>query len=297
MEDIFVALNSILSHKMRSMLTMLGIIIGIGAIIAIFSIIEGNTENTKRQLIGGNNNTIKVVYDKKSAIDPTIPEKSQAQKPSYIPFMGEDVLSKIKEISGVKNALLTYGTDEKIYYLSQKSSGKIQAVSQTAADIKQQRLLEGEGFDSEAFKNQEQVTYLEKSLYDSLFPKGDGIGKYVEVLGNPFKVIGVFESTEQSGLTAGAEKVAYIPLQQWHRIFDTINVSPEVTVQTHKADDLKKVAKKVSDYLNQQMPPSDYMFGVLNLQEFERQLDNLNKSNFVLLAGIASISLLVGGIG
>ena len=297
MEDIFVALNSILSHKMRSMLTMLGIIIGIGAIIAIFSIIEGNTENTKRQLIGGNNNTIKVVYDKKSAIDPTIPEKSQAQKPSYIPFMGEDVLSKIKEISGVKNALLTYGTDEKIYYLSQKSSGKIQAVSQTAADIKQQRLLEGEGFDSEAFKNQEQVTYLEKSLYDSLFPKGDGIGKYVEVLGNPFKVIGVFESTEQSGLTAGAEKVAYIPLQQWHRIFDTINVSPEVTVQTHKADDLKKVAKKVSDYLNQQMPQSDYMFGVLNLQEFERQLDNLNQSNFVLLAGIASISLLVGGIG
>lgn len=141
------------------------------------------------------------------------------------------------------------------------------------------------------------MTYLEKSLYDSLFPKGDGIGKYVEVLGNPFKVIGVFESTEQSGLTAGAEKVAYIPLQQWHRIFDTINVSPEVTVQTHKADDLKKVAKKVSDYLNQQMPPSDYMFGVLNLQEFERQLDNLNKSNFVLLAGIASISLLVGGIG
>ena len=139
MEDIFVALNSILSHKMRSMLTMLGIIIGIGAIIAIFSIIEGNTENTKRQLIGGNNNTIKVVYDKKSSIDPTIPEKSQAQKPSYIPFMGEDVLAKIKEIPGVKNALMTYGTDEKIYYLSQKSSGKVQAVSQSVADITQQR--------------------------------------------------------------------------------------------------------------------------------------------------------------
>ena len=52
--------------------------------------------------------------------------------------------------------------------------------------------------------------------------------------------------------------------RSWHRIFDTINVSPEVTVQTHKADDLKQVAKKVSDYLNQQMPPSDYMFGVLN---------------------------------
>lgn len=65
MEDIIAALSSILSHKMRSILTMLGIIIGIGAIIAIFSIIEGNTENTKRQLIGGSNNTINIVFNKK----------------------------------------------------------------------------------------------------------------------------------------------------------------------------------------------------------------------------------------
>ena len=117
MEDIFVALNSILSHKMRSMLTMLGIIIGIGAIIAIFSIIEGNTENTKRQLIGGSNNTIKVVYDKKNVIDPSFPEKAQAKKPAYIPFMGEETLNKIREIPGVKDAVLTYGTDDKIYHL------------------------------------------------------------------------------------------------------------------------------------------------------------------------------------
>ena len=80
---------------------------------------------------------------------------------------------------------------------------------------------------SEAFKNQEQVTYLEKSLYDTLFPKGDGIGKYVEVKGNPFKVIGVFESTEQSGLTSGSEKVAYIPLQQWASDF----LIPSMSVQ------------------------------------------------------------------
>lgn len=157
---------------MRSMLTMLGIIIGIGAIIAIFSIIEGNTENTKRQLIGGNNNTIKVVYDKKSSIDPSIPEKSQAQKPSYIPFMGEDVLSKIKEIPGVKNALMTYGTDEKIYYLSQKSSGKVQAVSQSVADIKQQRLLEGEGFDSEAFKIKSKWPIWKRRSMTPSFPMG-----------------------------------------------------------------------------------------------------------------------------
>ena len=297
MEDIFVALNSILSHKMRSILTMLGIIIGIGAIIAIFSIIEGNTENTKRQLIGGSNNTIKVVYNKKNVINPDIPEKAQSRKPSFIPFMGEDVLDKIKGIPGVKNAVMAYQTDDKIYHLGEKSSGKIQAVSKNIADVKRMKIVEGADFSDQAFQNQEQVAYLEKSLYDSLFPKGDGIGKYVEIKGNPFKVIGVFQSTEQSGLTPGGEKMAYIPLQQWHRLFDEMNVEPEVTVQAHKADDLKNVAKKVGDYLNKQVPASDYVFGVMNLREFERQLDNLNQSNFVLLAGIASISLLVGGIG
>lgn len=81
--------------------------------------------------------------------------------------------------------------------------------------------------------NQEQVTYLQKNLYDSLFPNGNGIGKYIEVKGSPFKVIGM-ESTEQSGLTAGADRVAYIPLQQWHRLFEELNVNPEVTVQTLK---------------------------------------------------------------
>lgn len=297
MEDIFVALNSILSHKMRSVLTMLGIIIGIGAIIAIFSIIEGNTENTKRQLIGGSNNTIKVVYDKKSALNPEIPEKARSRKPDFIPFIGEEQLAKIKALPGVKDAVLTYGTDDKVYYLDQKTSGKIQAVSSNISQVKRLKIIEGADFSDPAFQNQEQVTYLEKSMYDSLFPKGDGLGKYVEFLGSPFKVIGVFESTDPSGLTPGGEKIAYIPLQQWHRIFEDINVDPEVTVQAYKADDLKKAAKRVGDYLNQQLPESDYMFGVMNLKEFERQLDNLNQANFVLLAGIASISLLVGGIG
>lgn len=66
MEEIGVAIQSILAHKMRSILTMLGVIIGIAAIISIFSIIEGNTANMKKEMIGGSNNTMEVEYDKKA---------------------------------------------------------------------------------------------------------------------------------------------------------------------------------------------------------------------------------------
>lgn len=65
MEEIRFALQSIFAHKMRSVLTMLGVIIGIVAIISIFSIIGGNTEKMKREMIGGNNNTMNIQYDKK----------------------------------------------------------------------------------------------------------------------------------------------------------------------------------------------------------------------------------------
>ena len=85
--------------------------------------------------------------------------------------MGEDILNKIREIPGVKNALLTYGTDDKIYHLEQKTTGKVQAVSQNIAEIKKMRTVEGADF--RILLSKPRAGYLSgKSLYDSLFPNG-----------------------------------------------------------------------------------------------------------------------------
>lgn len=297
MEEIKTAFQSILSHKMRSILTMLGIIIGIAAIIAIFSIIEGNTENTKRQLIGGNNNTIDVMYAKESALNPSVPEKQNAKKSLYIPFIDENNLKSIQKLKGVKTAALAYNTDQTVYHLQTEASSKVSAVTSNMGRLKQLKIIKGRGFLSKSFQNQEQVTILEKSLYQQLFPSDKGIGQYVEIKGSPFKVIGVYESQVTGTSNFGASKVTYIPLHQWSKIFEEVNVEPTVTVQTDRADNLKFASKQVSDYLNKLTPKSDYAFGTMNLEDFERQLDELNRSNFILLAGIASISLLVGGIG
>ena len=297
MEEIMTAFRSILSHKMRSILTILGIIIGIAAIIAIFSIIEGNTENTKRQLIGGNNNTIDVVYAKKSALKPSISEKQNAKKSLYIPFIDENNLKSIQKLKGVKAAAISYNIDQTIYHLQNEASSKVSAATSNMGRLKQLKIINGDGFLSKSFKDQEQVAILEQSLYQQLFPHDNGIGQYVEIKGAPFKVIGVYESQVTETSNFGANKVAYIPLHQWSKVFEEVNAEPTVTVQTNRADDLKFASKQVSNYLNKLTPKSDYAFGTVNLEDFERQLDELNHSNFVLLAGVASISLLVGGIG
>lgn len=74
---------------------MLGIIIGIASIIAIFSIIEGNTAKMKTDLIGGNNNTIGIKYEAKSYFDPSIASKKNPISPNYIPNVEQTTLKKI----------------------------------------------------------------------------------------------------------------------------------------------------------------------------------------------------------
>lgn len=302
MEEIRSALQSIFAHKMRSVLTMLGVIIGIAAIISIFSIIGGNTEKMKRETIGGNNNTMNIQYDKKSSfqsgnlLGEGLSEKEE-KKPLYLPFLREDVLNKINEIPEVLASGLSYQKDGKIYRKAKGADAKVSAVTSSVEDLEQLNFIKGEGFASQAFKEQQQAIFLQDSLYDELFPNEEGIGQFVEVNGVPFKVQGVFQLDTNSSNLFSFEKRAYVPLQQAHKLSDELNIVPLVTIQTNNTDQLQGAAEKAAEILNQQIPPSDYEYGVMNLGLFARELERMNQSRFVLLAGIASISLLVGGIG
>ena len=302
MEEIRFALQSIFAHKMRSILTMLGVIIGIAAIISIFSIIGGNTEKMKREMIGGNNNTMNIQYDRKSAFQQNlmsggILSDKEEKKPLYFPFLGEEVLKQINEIPEVLASGLSYQKDGKIYRKAKGTDAKVSAVTSSVEELEQLNFIKGEGFGSQAFKENQQVIFLENELYDELFPNEEGIGQFVEVNGVPFKVQGVFTLDPNSSNIFSFEKRAYVPLQQAHKLSDELDIVPLVTIQTNHTDQLQTASEKAAEILNQQIPPSDYEYGIMNLSEFARELERMNQSSFILLTGIASISLLVGGIG
>ncbi|WP_086314088.1 hypothetical protein A5821_001661 [Enterococcus sp. 7F3_DIV0205] len=298
MEEITVTLQSIVAHKMRSILTMLGVIIGIAAIISIFSIIEGNTANMKKEMIGGSNNTMEIEYDKKSSFDPKLRSEKEAKKPNYLPTIGEEQIKKVREVPNVIDAGLSYQTDTKVYYKAKKSQGIVAVVTSNIDRLKQLKIIEGEGFDSEAFKENKQVIYLDQTLYEELFKGQNGIGQYVEVKGVPFEVKGIFKKEQaENDAYSFAEKEAYIPLEQAYKIFNELDIAPKVIIQSTDTDKLQVAAKQVVKVLNKEIPVSDYGYGIRNLEELQSSLEKFNQSNFILLAGIASISLLVGGIG
>lgn len=302
MEEIRFALQSIFAHKMRSVLTMLGVIIGIAAIISISSIIGGNTEKMKREMIGGNNNTMNIQYDRKNAfqqgaLSEGIMSEKEEKRPLYFPFLDEDALKNINKIPEVLASGLSYQKDGKIYRKAKGVDAKVSAVTSSIEDLEQLNFIKGNGFNSQDFKEQQQAIFLEDSLYDKLFSNEEGIGQFVEVNGVPFKVQGVFKLDPNSSNLFSFDKRAYIPLQQAHKLSDELNIVPLVTIQTNNTDQLQGAAEKAAKILNQQVPPSDYEYGVMNLKEFARELERINQSSFILLSGIASISLLVGGIG
>ncbi|OJG74759.1 ABC transporter permease [Enterococcus quebecensis] len=280
---------------------MLGVIIGIAAIIAIFSIIEGNTANMKKQFVGGNNNTMDVEYGRKSQFNGSgFSENSKEKKPTYIPILTQDQMNEIKNQTGIKNVAISYEKDSKIYQGQKSENTSITATTSNYFEMDKKRVVEGRLFTDADYTGSQQSIVMNKKAYDAHFPKGGGVGKYVEINGYPFQIIGVYEdeqSQDDMMMGFGGRSEAIVPISQWDKVTNELNPEPKVMIQTETTDQLKTKAPEVAGLLNALIPASDYEFGVRNSENIEKQLEQFNRSNFLLLAGIASISLVVGGIG
>ena len=122
LENIRLAFQGVWSHKLRSMLTMLGIIIGIASIISIVSTIQGTNEQIKQNLIGGGNNTVDIELYR---ADEKIQVSDYEQAPSGVPTITNDILQEIKDVDGVESAAAYYSRSyaDSIYYNNNSLQG------------------------------------------------------------------------------------------------------------------------------------------------------------------------------
>lgn len=275
---------------------MLGIIIGIGSIICIFSIIQGNTEQLKQQLVGGSTGTMEVNYDKKSMFDPSKMTTKEEKKPLYIPEISTKTLEEAKKKFQLTNASVRYSFDKGIFFKQYSAYGQISATTLDHFAMKPIQMIEGRSLTNSDMVNNQQVILISEELKAELEAKTPlKLGDYLEVEGTPFQLIGVFKENEDD--VSGTKKVAYVPYNQWSKLTTEIDNSPKVLVQTDNVNQLQGAAVNTANFLNNEVPDSDYAFGVMNFDEYQKSMEKVNQSSFYLLTGIASISLLVGGIG
>ena len=294
---------------MRSFLTMLGIIVGIAAVIAVVSTIKGTNDQIKNNLIGDGTNTVDVMlYENGWEAD-----FSYSDPPEGVPVFGEEMRSRLLDIPGTVNASLYHRRSwiDSLYYKNQHFSGSsVLGIDGSYFETAGMQIIRGRGFSPEDIRKNKRVAIINKELMQNGFGGSEAIGRTIDINGEPFSVIGVadkksvFEpvinSVEDYETYVGeAVGAVYIPDRLWPDVF-MYDEPVHVMVKAASTDDMTRVGKASADLLNQYLKTdseSTLKYQSSNLAQEATQLQQLSSSANVLLIGIASISLLVGGIG
>lgn len=308
LENIRLSFKGIWSHKMRSFLTMLGIIIGIAAIIAIVSTIKGTNEQIKENLIGSGDNTVEIALYQG---DWTY-EMGYEGVPQGVPVINDSVLEEIKDIENVENASLYLSRQDYdgVYYLNTAlSGGYVVGVDENYFNTCNYMIQKGRGFTKKDYKEYHKVALLDADSADVLFQGEDPLGKTIEIHKEPYIVIGIVTKSREfepvinsiedyyTYAQESAGKV-YIPDTTWPIIYQ-YDEPQNLVIQVASTDDMTNAGKESANILNAYLNVTDdtIKYKAEDLLEQARQIQQLGESTNSMLIWIAGISLIVGGIG
>lgn len=308
-ENIRLAFQGIWSHKMRSFLTMLGIIIGIAAIIAIVSTITGTNEEIKNKLVGSGNNTVDVklsqggqdytIYDY-SAIPWGIPMVSQETK---------DAILALDEVESVTTYSSRYISEGVYYQNTSLSELSIYGIDSSYFTTCSYVVTSGRNFMDEDYELYRKVIIVDQTAAKNLFTTENPLGKTIEISGVPFTVVGVVDEAsafepdissveEYYTYASDSNGLLFIPKAAWPIIYN-YDEPENVVVKATSTDDMTKAGQQTANILNATITNSEttVKYKAADLLGQAQQLQELSNATNMQLIWIAGISLLVGGIG
>ncbi|MFT7828945.1 ABC transporter permease [Priestia megaterium] len=286
-ENIRMALSSVLAHKMRSILTMLGIIIGVAAVIIVVAIGQGGEQMIKSEITGASN-TVDVYYQPPE-------DEMQVDDLSMMgePIFTEDDIKALSTIPRVKNVVASSSMGMGIRYRDKESDTTVNAINEGYIEVNQLEVSKGRMLDSSDFLSGNRVGVITNDMKKELFDKKEALGQVVWVQGQPIKIIGV--TKKPTGFLAFEMPTIYIPDNTYKSSFGKLDYT-NLSVQAKSSDQLKKVGNDATDLLNNLHDAED-AYQVQNLEEIADSIGNVTRIMTTIIGSIAGISLLVGGIG
>ena len=307
-ENIALAFSGIWAHKMRSFLTMLGIIIGIASIISIVSTIQGTNEQIKQNLIGSGTNTIVIsLYEN----DWPLELEYQSAPDTVMPLTEteRERLLKIDSVADVSFYHVRNYTSNIFHGASVMSGAAIYGVDQHYLATTGYQIISGRAFNQIDYDRFDKVALIDTQTSASLFPSEDPIGQTIDIGSEPYIVVGliqkksqfepVIKSIEDYRMYAETSTgMVLIPDVDWP-INYAYDEAHTVVIRTTTTDAMTEVGKDAADYLNEHflLTESQIKYKSADRLEQAKQLQELSNSTNQQLIWIASISLLVGGIG
>ena len=308
-ENIRLSFQGIWAHKMRSFLTMLGIIIGIAALISIVSTIEGTNEQIKKNLIGEGDNVIEVTLSGNGGEY----QMEYEGLPQGVPVITQEQKQEILNLDEVEKATLyqmRQYADSIFYQDKSMDGGMVLGIDEDYLDTCGYQIIRGRGFSEKDYKTSKKLILLDETAAANFFEKGKEIGKTVEIKGEPFSVVGVVKKTEeyQPVINNREEYYTYyntnsggmvlMPSAVWPVVYK-YDEPQQVSVKAVSPEAMSSAGKKTAEILNNRINSTNETieYKAKDMMEKANGLQQISESTNRQLLWIASISLLVGGIG
>lgn len=277
MQSIKMALRSIRSNKLRAILTMLGIIIGVSSVIVLVSIAQGSAKNVTSQInqLGTNLLTVNTYS---TDIELT-----------------EDNISELSDLDGVKAVAPV--VSGRVYVKKDRTSSQITLTGTNAAysTVRDAKVSQGRFITDLDVEYRQKIVVLGSETAATFFGASNPIGQYIQVSGTSYKVVGVLAS-KGSSLGQSGDNVIIVPLSTGQRLVGSTTIST-VYLQGKSEDQMDFVMNEVKLSLASMYPGKSDNYGVTNQQDVVDTMSSVSDTMTMMLGGIASISLLVGGIG
>jgi len=291
------AWKALLRNKIRTALTMLGIIIGVGAVITMVSIGEGSKQSIRSQLSGMGSNMITI----RPFSNSTVGGGARLGSSGSQSLKTQDAISIQKQATYITDVSPAVSTRGQAINAALNWPTSLQGVSPAYLNIRDWKLQSGIAFTDDDVISSDKVCLLGQTVSDNIFTNGeDPIGKIIRFNKTPFKVIGVLEKKGENTFGQDQDDIILAPYTTVQKRILAINYIQNIYASAIDENSSDAATKEVSEILraNHNLKNNEEdEFSVRTQAELISTMSSTSQLLTVLLTAIAAISLLVGGIG
>ncbi len=287
------AFSSLLANKVRSILSMLGILIGVGAVIAMLALGSGAKQSVETQLasLGSNLLVLRTGAGRSQGVSLGSGSVSRLTLED-----ANEIKSTLSSVSRVSPSVSGRG---QVTYLDKNWNTQITGVTSDYASMRASQPVQGRFFDDEENQKRARVAVIGKSIVRELFTGQDPVGEFIKINKVPFQIIGVLPE-KGANTWRDQDDVIVIPLNTAMRRLLGKDYVDSIDIEAADASQLSNAQNEVLDLVEKRRRLTNSQqgsFEVRNMAEVQAALSETSKTLSWLLASIATISLIVGGIG
>ena len=292
-ESFLMAWASLIANKMRSILTMLGIIIGVAAVIALVSIGNGVKQDIQNSISSLGSNLLMVM--------PGAP-RTPGVRPSQGSMKSLKVsdYQAISKLDGVKAASPYTANSYVTIYQSKNWTTTVSGVSSNFQDVNNWTMAEGRFISSKNVENRERVAVVGQTVVKNLFAGEVPVGKEIRVKNIPFRVIGVLNSKGNGTMGNDQDDVIFIPYTTAMERVEGVDYLRMVYVVASDDNGIDRLQSDIENLLRVRHSIKDTNLDDFNIQNIKSIMETMEQTTGTLtlfLGAVAAISLVVGGIG